>query len=127
METDVSELIAPPRKTREFANHHMDSRFWNGFPFRDGDVVVSTYAKSGTTWTQQIVGQLIFQGDPAVMINELSPWWDMLIVPPEVRKMVLAQPHRRSIKTHLPADALVMSPKAKYLYVARDEIGRAHV
>jgi aryl sulfotransferase len=24
------------------------------------------------------------------------------------------------IKTHLPADALVMSPKAKYLYVARD-------
>ena len=120
METDVSELIAPPRKMREFANHHMDSRFWNGFPFRDGDVVVSTYAKSGTTWTQQIVGQLIFQGDPAVMINELSPWWDMLVVPPEVREMVLAQPHRRSIKTHLPADALVMSPKAKYLYVARD-------
>ena len=66
METDVSELIAPPRKMREFANHHMDSRFWNGFPFRDGDVVVSTYAKSGTTWTQQIVGQLIFKGDSAV-------------------------------------------------------------
>ena len=34
--------------------------------------------------------------------------------------MVRAQTHRRVIKTHLPADALVMSPKAKYLYVARD-------
>jgi aryl sulfotransferase len=34
--------------------------------------------------------------------------------------MVLAQPHRRVLKTHLPADALVMSPKAKYLYIGRD-------
>jgi aryl sulfotransferase len=44
----------------------------------------------------------------------------MRIVPPEVRASVLAQPHRRVVKTHLPADALVMSPKARYLYVARD-------
>ena len=116
----IEPLTTPPRKTREFANHHMDSRFWNDFPFRDDDIVVSTYGKSGTTWTQQIVGQLVFQGDPRVKVNELAPWWDMIIIPPEVRQMVLAQPHRRSLKTHLPADALVMSPKAKYIYVARD-------
>jgi aryl sulfotransferase len=109
-----------PRKTRELKNHHMDSTLWDDFPFRDDDVVVGTYAKSGTTWTQQIVGQLIHQGDPDVAIGEISPWWDMRIVPPEVREMVLAQPHRRVVKTHLPADALVMSPKVKYLYVARD-------
>ena len=111
---------ALPRKTRELQNHHMDSTVWNDFEFRDGDVIVGTYGKAGTTWTQQIVGQLIFQGDADVAISEISPWWDMRIIPPEVRDMVRAQTHRRVVKTHLPADALVMSPKAKYLYVARD-------
>ena len=112
--------IAWPQKTREIHNHHMDSTQWNGFPFREGDIVVGTYAKSGTTWTQQIVAQLIFQGREDVPVSELSPWWDMRIVPQEVRAAVLAQPHRRSLKTHLPVDALVVSPKAKYLYVGRD-------
>jgi aryl sulfotransferase len=109
-----------PRKTRELHNHHMDSTTWNGFAFRDDDVIVGTYAKSGTTWTQQIVGQLIFQGRDDVAIHEISPWWDMRIIPPEAREAVIAQTHRRVIKTHLPADALVMSPKAKYIYIARD-------
>jgi len=30
------------------------------------------------------------------------------------------QTQRRFLKTHLPVDALVMSPKAKYIYLARD-------
>ena len=112
--------IPMPRKTRELQNHHMDSRFWDDFQFRDDDVVVATYAKSGTTWTQQIVAQLIFQGDPDVAVSQISPWWDMTIIPTEVRDMVNAQTHRRVVKTHLPADALMMSPRAKYIYVARD-------
>ena len=33
---------------------------------------------------------------------------------------VEAQTHRRVMKSHLPADALVISPRAKYVYVARD-------
>jgi hypothetical protein len=37
----------------------MDSRRWNDFRFRDGDIVIGTWAKSGTTWTQQIISQLI--------------------------------------------------------------------
>jgi aryl sulfotransferase len=117
----MSEIVGEwPRKTRELQNHHMDSTLWDGFAFRDDDVIVGTYAKTGTTWTQQIVGQLIFQGDEEVAMAQLSPWWDMRIMPPEAREALLAQTHRRVIKTHLPADALVMSPKAKYLYVARD-------
>jgi aryl sulfotransferase len=31
-----------------------------------------------------------------------------------------AQTHRRFLKTHLPVNALVFSPKAKYIYVGRD-------
>ena len=52
-----------PVKTREFHNPHFDSTVWNDFVFRDDDIVISTYAKSGTTWMQQIVSQLLFSGD----------------------------------------------------------------
>jgi len=109
-----------PVKTRDLHNHHMDSTIWDRFAFRNDDVIVGTYAKSGTTWTQQIVGQLIFAGDPDVQINALSPWLDLRVMPPETMDQLEAQTHRRVIKTHLPLDALTFSPKAKYLYVARD-------
>ena len=110
-----------PRKTRELMNHHMDSTIWNGFAFRDDDIVVATYAKAGTTWTQQIVGQLVFQGDEDVAVHDLSPWLDLRVPPAPVKLAALeAQTHRRIVKTHLPLDALVFSPKAKYLYVGRD-------
>lgn len=109
-----------PRKTRELHNHHMDSTIWDRFAFRDDDVIVATYAKSGTTWTQQIVSQLVFAGDPEVNVNEISPWLDLRIMPPDILGKLEAQQHRRIVKTHLPLDALTFSPRAKYLYVARD-------
>ena len=110
-----------PIKTREFHNHHFDSTVWNDFEFRDNDVIIATYAKAGTTWMQQIVGQLIVGGDPTLKATELSPWLDMRIVPKEQKFALLnTQTHRRFIKTHLPLDALVYSPRAKYLYIARD-------
>jgi aryl sulfotransferase len=112
--------VAAPRKTRDLHNHHMDSTLWDNFDFRGDDVVVATYAKSGTTWTQQIVGQLVHQGDASINIHDLSPWWDLRVIPPEARQAFAGQTHRRVVKTHLPADALVMSPKAKYVYIARD-------
>ncbi len=110
-----------PRKTRELLNHHFDSTVWNDFIFRDDDIVISTYAKSGTTWTQQIVGQLIFNGAESLQTPDLSPWLDFRPRPKDVKLATLeAQPHRRFVKTHLPVDALVFSPKAKYIYVGRD-------
>jgi aryl sulfotransferase len=112
--------IVWPRKTREIHNHHMDSTVWNDFAFRDDDVIVATYAKSGTTWTQQIVGQLVFQGDESIPIHQVSPWLDLRIMPPDIKAALAAQTHRRIIKTHLPVDALRLSPQAKYLYIGRD-------
>jgi hypothetical protein len=83
--------------------------------------VVATYAKAGTTWTQQIVAQLLFGPDPDLEVAEMSPWLDLRVPPKEVKlPMVEAQAHRRFLKTHLPLDALVFSPKAKYIYVGRD-------
>ena len=110
-----------PRKTREFQNHHFDSTVWNGFRFRDGDIIVGTYAKSGTTWTQQIVGQLLFNGSTEVDVGEMSPWVDLRVPPKEIKLPAIeAQGHRRFLKTHLPVDALVFSPRAKYVYIGRD-------
>jgi aryl sulfotransferase len=110
-----------PRKTRELHNHHMDSTIWNDFAFRADDIVIATYGKSGTTWVQQIVGQLIFEGAEGVPVSELSPWVDLRIQPKHIKLPLLEQQaHRRFLKTHLPVDALVFSPSVKYLYVARD-------
>lgn len=109
-----------PVKTREIHNHHMDSTVWNDFKFRDDDIVIGTWAKSGTTWMQQIVSQLIFDGAEGIDVPTLSPWVDMRIMPPEAIAALEQQTHRRFLKTHLPVDALVFSPKAKYIYVARD-------
>lgn len=110
-----------PKKTREFHNHHFDSTIWNDFEFRDDDIIIGTYGKSGTTWMQQIVSQLLFDGAEGLETAEMSPWMDLRIPPKEVKlQAVEAQTHRRFLKTHLPVDALVFSGKAKYLYIARD-------
>jgi len=113
--------ITYPTKTREFQNHHFDSTIWNDFKFRDDDIVIATYAKSGTTWMQQIVSQLLFGGAEGLNVAEMSPWLD-LRVPPKAEKLpaVEAQTHRRFLKTHLPVDALVFSDRVKYLYIGRD-------
>ena len=115
-ETDV----IYPKKSRELHNMFMDSTRWDGFKFRDGDIVIDTWAKSGTTWTQQIVGQLIFNGEEGHAVMDIAPWLDMRPAPLEqVLELVEAQTHRRFLKTHLPADALDISQKAKYIFLAR--------
>ena len=117
----AAETLQWPRKSRELHNHHFDSTIWNDFDFRDDDIVIATYAKSGTTWMQQIVSQLLFRCEEGLEVAEMSPWLDLRVPPKEVKlPAVKAQTHRRFIKTHLPVDALVFSPGVKYLYIGRD-------
>jgi aryl sulfotransferase len=110
-----------PVKTRELHSHHFDSTIWNDFRFRDDDIIISTYAKAGTTWMQQIVAQLLFGPEPDLVVAEMSPWMDLRVPPKEAKLPVVeAQTHRRFLKTHLPVDALVYSPRARYIYIGRD-------
>lgn len=110
-----------PQKRRGLHDHHVDSAMWNGFPFRDDDNVLATYGKSGTTWTRQIVAELIFDGAGELPITEMSPRVDLRMPPAEVKLAAIeAQTHRRFLKTHLPVDALVYAPEAKYIYIGRD-------
>ena len=110
-----------PKKSREWHDILMDSTIWDDFKFRDDDIVIATWAKAGTSWTQQIVGQLVFNGAEGLPVMDLAPWIDLRILPKEeIFARVEAQTHRRFMKTHLPADALDISPQAKYIYIARD-------
>ena len=103
-----------PKKHRELLNNHIDPTIWNGFLFRNDDIFIATYAKSGTTWIQQIVSQLIFNGETGLDVAEMSPWIDFRLPPKDIKFTAIEnQQHRRFLKTHLPLDALVYSPKAK--------------
>ena len=114
-----SEIVWPV-KTREIHDHHINSEAWNRFKFRDEDIVIATYAKSGTTWMQQIVSQLIFNGAESIEVHALSPWIELRILLQPAIDALERQTHRRFVKTHLPVDALVFSPKAKYIFIGRD-------
>jgi len=49
-----------PEVTRIYQNHTFDSMRWQKFVPRDDDIVISTSYKSGTTWMQNIVANLVF-------------------------------------------------------------------
>jgi aryl sulfotransferase len=104
-----------------------DSGRWKGFPFRQGDIIISARSKSGTTWVQMICALLVFQApDLPAPLSELSPWLDSLITPlPEVRERLEAQRHRRFIKTHTPLDGLPIDARATYIVAARHPLDMA--
>ncbi|MEV1109554.1 sulfotransferase domain-containing protein [Micromonospora sp. NPDC049751] len=104
-----------------------DSARWLGFPFRDGDIVISTRSKSGTTWMQMICSLLVL-GTPELPapLSELSPWLDWLGEPRDVvYERLAAQSHRRFIKTHTPLDGVPLDPRAHYVVVARHPLDMA--
>lgn len=99
-----------------------DSRRWDGYRPRAGDIVVATYPKCGTTWMQQIVSLLIFQTPDPRDIGEIAPWIDRR-VGPSVEALLArldAQAHRRAMKSHMPFDALPIFDEVRYIHVARD-------
>ncbi|MGH8260041.1 MAG: sulfotransferase domain-containing protein [Steroidobacteraceae bacterium] len=120
-ESPVPSLGTPLRPGREVRNHTLDSRRWNEYSFRGDDIVIATWAKTGTTWLQQILAQLVLAPAEPVALLELSPWIEQRCFPLQpILARLESQGHRRFVKTHLPADALPMSPLARYIYVGRD-------
>ena len=107
--------------TREYRTATMDSHRWDNFKPRTDDIVVGTYLKCGTTWTQQIVQLLIFQDPDPRPVVQIAPWLDRVLTPIEQNLATLeAQTHRRSVKTHLPLDAVPIYEGVKYIHVGRN-------
>jgi len=112
---------------RRYTSPDEDSGRWREFPFRDGDVVVSTRSKHGTTWVQTIVLLLIHRRpDLPTRLPGLSPWVDHLVEPLDaVLARLEAQRHRRVVKTHTPLDGVPFDRRATYIVVARHPLDAA--
>jgi hypothetical protein len=99
-----------------------DSARWDDFDIRPDDIIISTPAKCGTTWTQMICALLVFQ-NPELPgpLDRLSPWLDMQTRSRgDVIADLDAQRHRRFIKTHTPYDGLPHDDCVTYICVGRD-------
>ena len=128
----MSKIISPkyPVRSQTQLTDRNDSGRWDHYKPRDGDVVVATYPKCGTTWMEMIVLNLIHQGDEKPLLHDVAPWVELRFprgvsgVPERPIEEIIAimekQTHRRQMKTHLPLDFLLFYPETKYIVVGRD-------
>lgn len=85
---------------------------------RADEVLVVTYPKCGTTWTQYLILSILSKGHPPSTVRDFllaSPYLEMMGAE-SVEKM----PRPGVIKTHLPFHKRPYSEQAKYIYVARN-------
>lgn len=119
-------LVAPTRAVRDYLSN---SAVWNDFISQGGfvptDIVVADPFKAGTTWTQRILQQILDDGrEPAEGLSDTSPWLDsswgdhprMLAVLRDQRE----RGQRRIMKSHVPADAVPIDARARYVFVGRN-------
>lgn len=103
--TRPARQIRPARAT--YSGGATDPARWAAWTPREGDILVCTPPKCGTTWTQTMLMMLVNGGpDLPDTVGALSPWIDANIGLPfeEVSAALDRQPGRRVVKTHTPAD-----------------------
>lgn len=115
----MTELIRGP--LIEARSRYFDSTGWEGYKPRPDDIIVATYPKCGTTWTQRIVGMLVFASPAPFPVQDSSPWPDFRLPPPgAMHELAESQAHRRFLKSHVPYDAMPLYRGVKIIHVARD-------
>ena len=114
----MPELVRSP--LREVRSRVFDSAPWADYQPRENDIVIATYPKCGTTWTQRIVSMLL--AGSAAPAPAWGPWPDFRLgPPPEVAQAEAeALTGRRYFKSHLPYDALPVYKGVKFIHTARD-------
>jgi hypothetical protein len=110
-----------PERLHRYETATADSQRWDAYRPRDGDVIVTTAPKCGTTWTQMLCALLIHGPELPAPLARLSPEFDRLVVPVETLMDELdAQGGRRVIKTHTPLDGLPYFENVAYVHCGRD-------
>ena len=106
---------------RIYRHAFFDSRRWEEIAHRPGDIVISTSMKAGTTWMQGIVRNVLWPSGDLHGGSVESPWVEARWIRiEEIKETLASQEHRRFIKTHLPADGLLLHDEVLYIVVARD-------
>jgi aryl sulfotransferase len=112
---------ALPERIHRYETAASDSVRWDDYRPRDGDIIVTTAPKCGTTWTQMVCALLIHGPQLPAPLARLSPEFDRLWTPVETLMDELdAQPWRRVIKTHTPLDGLPYFENVSYIHCGRD-------
>ena len=112
---------ARPARTHHYETGVADSARWDAYRPRDGDIIVATAPKCGTTWTQMICALLVHGPKLPRPLTRLSPWLDRLAMPIDsVIEDLERQPWRRVIKTHTPLDGLPFFDNVDYVFCGRD-------
>ncbi|XP_063613424.1 sulfotransferase 1C4-like [Penaeus indicus] len=147
--TDGAARLKPGRWLLLNGFKDVADRIYN-FKLRESDVVIVTFPKSGTTWSQEVVWSMLHDPDlkgaprsqlmdrPPYLEMEVDQWptWVKAFVPPmfqamcpggdasrgTVVQMLEVEREPRVIKTHLPLSLLPLDTldKAKVVYVARN-------
>ena len=95
---------------------------------RPEDVFVVTQMRSGTTWMQQLVYEIVMRGRGDLSdrghghLYAMSPWIDGVNSVPVERAPLVGETPTRIIKTHLPTALCPLGERAKYIYVARHPV-----
>lgn len=103
--TRAASMIFPAR--RSYRGAITDPERWPSWTPREGDILVCTPPKCGTTWTQAILASLLQGGrELPDKLGVLSPWVDadLGIAFEDVAAALARQTGRRVVKTHTPAD-----------------------
>ncbi|XP_050022726.1 sulfotransferase 1B1-like [Dermacentor andersoni] len=88
------------------------------FRAQKGDLVLSTYPKSGTHWMMYIIQLILKEGEPVSSFDEFMHNLRVLgVVEFDTWKPTLPL---RLFATHLPLSTTTMNKDAKYVYVARN-------
>ncbi|CAN9508888.1 unnamed protein product [Ophioblennius macclurei] len=110
----VSVTLHPPKSLK----------YYEDFTFRPDDILIVTYPKSGTTWTQEIIPLVLSGGDSASV--ETLPNWDRVPWLEESRACTLSledRPSPRVFTTHYNYNMMTKSyfqVKPKVIYVMRN-------
>ncbi len=110
----VSEANADAARTARFLREHLVME-----P-RESDVFISSYPRSGTTWMQMVLHQLLTDGALEFdHISQVQPWYERsLALGTRTAADFAALPSPRVFKSHLPKRWL---PRiGRFVYVVRD-------
>jgi len=116
-------VCGPPK----LSSAEVFKRATNYAPRRE-DVFVATQMRSGTTWMQQLVYQIVTRGDGELdargrgHLYAISPWIDALAGVAIDEAPLVGEKPVRIIKTHLPTSLCPYAAPAKYIYVARHPV-----